>query len=324
MSKSLALVTGSRAAAVDAASKVLTALGVSVTKKDVGAVGSADGKVFIAGPLTKDEVATLGRGLGAPLSSTTTSLAFSAALNPDKTYSDAGFTLVRANVPDPEDVAIPYKERINKFTRAGLTVDKEKAYIAKLAAEVATKAVALAEAHKTRITFLKKPQTAYAQINDLYHDALKKVASEAVSDDNPKGVGLEVAHTTQVANQAIMFSSTLGVIVAPDYSAADTFEMLSVGLGGGAGLVAQVHSGGGNSVYAQAYAEAPAGHDPAANPTGLLIAAAGALRENGAAAEAGKLEAALKKVYSAGGAPEGVHGGKASASAFAEAVAKAL
>ena len=50
-------------------------------------------------------------------------------------------------------------------------------------------------------------------------------------------ISVEVQNTQQVYNSAVMFAKNLGVIVAPDYTAADNFEGITTGIAGGAGLV---------------------------------------------------------------------------------------
>eukprot|EP01062_Namystynia_karyoxenos_P052664 TRINITY_DN4229_c0_g1_i1.p2 TRINITY_DN4229_c0_g1~~TRINITY_DN4229_c0_g1_i1.p2 ORF type:complete len:327 (+),score=122.41 TRINITY_DN4229_c0_g1_i1:82-1062(+) len=326
MSKVLPLITGARRGSVDAVGKVLQALGVSVKPVDVASASASDGNVFLAGPLSKCEIATLGKKLGTPLHTSVTATALPASLNPDPTYADAKFTVVRANVPDPEEAAIPYKERVDRFARNGISNAKEMAYVKDLAAKTAALACATAQEQRAvKVTVLQKPLTALKNINQIFLDAVKAAAAKAVTKEAPTGLSVEVATSTQAVNAAVMFSKTLGVVVVPDYAAADTFEGVAVGVGGGGGLVAQSHRGDGKSVHAQACPEASGKYDPAANPTGALVAAAGALREMGATGEADKLEGALKKVYSSKSVlPSGVQGGKADAAAFADAVAKAL
>lgn len=310
---------------MDAAAKVLQAVGVSLKPVSIANASAADGKVLLAGPLTRDEVAALGAKLGASLHSTTTFTAQSASINPDQTYADAKFTVVRGNIPDPPAVTVPYKERVDRFPKNGIPCAAENEYVKGLAGKTAATAVEIAVEQKlAKVTLLQKPMSALATINQIYADALKAAAAKAVSAEAPTGLSVEVLTSSQAVNAAVMFSKTLGVVVAPDYAAADAFEGIAVGVGGGLGMVSQKHSGDGVSVYAQAGGDSPASLDPSSNPTGLLFAAAGALKESGSTAEAAKIEAAVAKAYSAGTVPAGISGGKADAAAFADAVAKAL
>lgn len=329
MSKTLAFVASSRArstAAVDAATKVLSAVGVTLKPTTVAGASTGDGNVLLAGPLSRDEIKALGAKLGGPLHSSTTLTAPSSAINPDKTYEDAKFAVVRSNIPDPSPVSVSYVDRIDRFPKNGIATTEESAYVKGLAEKTAATAVAVAqEKGVSKVTLVQKPQPSLAGINGIYTEAVKAAAAASISDVTPTGLSVEVITTSQAVNAAVMFSKTLGVVVAPDYAAADSFESICVGVAGGLGMVAQKHSGDGVSVYAQAGGDSPAKFDPSANPTGLLFAAAGALKEMGSSAEADKIVGALGKVYGAGKVlPSDVSGGNANASAFADAVKAAL
>eukprot|EP00754_Rhynchopus_humris_P032159 Rhum_TRINITY_DN15381_c4_g2::Rhum_TRINITY_DN15381_c4_g2_i1::g.154745::m.154745 len=163
----------------------------------------------------------------------------------------------------------------------------------------AAAAVAAAGASK-KVTVLQKPQSAYKQHNALFLNAVKAAAEKAE-------VFVDVQTSQQVVNNAVMFTETLGVVVSPDYQAGDNFEGITTGIAGGTGLASEKLQGESSTFFAQ-----PA--TSGSNPTGLLLAAAGALKQLGLSAEATKIEGAVKKASS----------GSTETAAFTKAVVAAL
>eukprot|EP01061_Rhynchopus_euleeides_P046588 TRINITY_DN891_c0_g1_i1.p2 TRINITY_DN891_c0_g1~~TRINITY_DN891_c0_g1_i1.p2 ORF type:complete len:332 (+),score=140.11 TRINITY_DN891_c0_g1_i1:53-997(+) len=314
MSKVIPFVAGSAAktAVVDAASKVLSSVGVTLKSVSVAeAAGELSSAKFAAGAgLTRSDIDALSKATGQSFHSKVINTASSAALNPDQTYADSTFALVRAFGPASDNAVSPL-DRVDKFPKMGVPVAQDIALVEASFKKTADAAVQVAkDAGAARITVLQKPQSAFKEQNALFLTAIKAAA--------PEGIAVEVQTSQQVYNNAVMFSKTLGVVVTPDYAAGDHIEGITTGVAGGSGLATESLHSETATIFAQPKTDSQ-------NPTGLLLAAAGALKAMGQAAEAGKIEAALKKVYSGkSGLPSDVQGGNADAAAFAKAVSAAL
>ena len=173
MSKTLTFVAGAGAkpAIVEAATKVLSAVGVSVKDSTVAAAKGAE--VALAAGLSASEVRSLG------FHSKTISTATSASLSKDATYAASNLTLVRAL--GPAGGAVPAVERLDKFSKAGIEVDADIAACEASFAKTAAAAVAAAGASK-KVTVLQKPQSAYKQHNALFLTAVKAAAEKVCCD----------------------------------------------------------------------------------------------------------------------------------------------
>eukprot|EP01060_Flectonema_neradi_P030655 TRINITY_DN44_c0_g1_i9.p1 TRINITY_DN44_c0_g1~~TRINITY_DN44_c0_g1_i9.p1 ORF type:complete len:320 (+),score=101.19 TRINITY_DN44_c0_g1_i9:50-1009(+) len=319
MAKVLPFVVGSgKTAAADVVGKVLSAVGVSLKQVTVdGAVEAAKGNggVALAGGLTKCDLKTLGAH------SSVIETAPSASINPDATYSDAAFTVVRSRISNPTGSVIPPSERLDKFAKLGINLESEKATVTADAKQTAAVACDLAqEKGQTKIVVLQKQQSAFKAINDTFLAAVKEVATE-------RGVSIEIQTSQEVANNAVMFSKTLGVVVTPDYEASDVFCGVATGVSGGVGMATVAHSAADATFFGapNQCGSSPAGFSPHTNPTGLLLGAAAALNKMGMAAESSKVSAAIQKTYASGKSlPSDVKGGSADAAAFAAAVASVI
>eukprot|EP01059_Diplonema_ambulator_P011525 TRINITY_DN2147_c0_g1_i1.p1 TRINITY_DN2147_c0_g1~~TRINITY_DN2147_c0_g1_i1.p1 ORF type:complete len:301 (+),score=114.76 TRINITY_DN2147_c0_g1_i1:65-967(+) len=300
MSKVIPFLSATKTAAFEGAAKVLSAAGVSFKE-----VSNAEASgVVVAGGLSRSDLEAL------KVHTSIRSTGASAKLNPDVTYDDADFSVVRSVVP--ADGAVPAVERIDKFAKMGVDMSSEKHLVQANIEKTAQEACALAaETGATKITIFQKPQSAFKEHNALFVVTVKAIAEKA-------DISVEVVHSSQLNNSAVMFSKNLGVVIAPDYSASTVFEKLASGIAGGAGLASETHKAD-NATFFTA-----SSMGSSSNPTGLLLASSRALKSMGFAAEAGKIEAALAKVYKAGTAlPADVKGGKDTA-AFTAAVAAAL
>ncbi|KAJ9471222.1 hypothetical protein DIPPA_23529 [Diplonema papillatum] len=310
MSKAIPFIAGAAKnnAAVEALTKVLSSVGVSLNVVDASALGAS--KVALASGMSKDELAQVSKKLSAPVHSSVLSTGPSAALNTDKTYASAKFTVVSSFVGS--DTPIPVTEKLDKFPRIGVSVASETFWVKASIKESAKVAVAKAAATDSKLTIFQKPQSAFKEHNALFVATVKEVADEA-------GVSVEVMNSQHVFNHAIMFSETLGVVITPCYSSSETFEDLATGIAGGAGMAAKAHKTANATIFAAANEKA------GANPTGLLLAAVDALEAMGMSSEAKKIQAALSKVYTAAKTiPTGVKGGSADPAAFGAAVTAAM
>lgn len=296
MSKALQFIagSGSQKAVVDAASKVLSQVGVSLKETPVASVSG----VAVGSGLCQNDIAAL-KAHSAVLDTTT------AALNPDATFSDSKFTLVRAFAPNPEGHSVAPVDRVDKFAKSGINTADEVALLKASFAKTAALAVkAAADMSATKITVLTKPQTAFKEHNALFLAAVKASAEET-------GVSVEVQTSQQVTNNALMFTKNLGVVVSPDYTASDNFEAISAGIAGGNGLASKAYTSDDATVHVAA---------ASGNPTALLVSAARALKASGDAATAAKIEAGLQKAYAGKVLPADVQGGSADAAKFASAI----
>eukprot|EP01064_Diplonema_japonicum_P011721 TRINITY_DN1916_c0_g1_i4.p1 TRINITY_DN1916_c0_g1~~TRINITY_DN1916_c0_g1_i4.p1 ORF type:complete len:301 (+),score=117.58 TRINITY_DN1916_c0_g1_i4:102-1004(+) len=299
MSKVIPFLSASKCAAFDGASKVLSKVGVSFKQVEHADMNG----VCMAGGLARSELDCL------KVHTTIRSTGAAAKLNPDATYNDADFSVVRSLGVATAD-AVPVTEKVDKFAKLGIDTSSDVELLRANIAKTVQAAIELAaETGASRITVFQKPQSAFKEHNTLFVNTVKEAAEKAE-------VSVEVVNSQQLSNAAVMFSKNLGVIVAPDYSASSNFENLASGIAGGAGMASETHKSDNATIFTSS------SMGSSSNPTGLLIAATQALKAMGLAAEAGKVQAALEKTYKAGTLPSDVKGGKDSA-AFATAVASA-
>ena len=178
MSKVIPFVTGSAAKSqvVDAAAKVLSAVGVTfknVSVSEASAALSGNNGVGAAGGLTRADVAALAAATGQQFHSKVIRTEASAALNPDATYADAKYSFVRAFGPSSSN-AISSVERLDKFPKSGVSAQADAALCEESFKRTAAEAVKVAkETGASRLTILQKPQTAFAQHNALFLSTIK-------------------------------------------------------------------------------------------------------------------------------------------------------
>ena len=177
MAKVLPFVVGSgKTAAADVIGKVLSAVGVSLNQVSVGAgleAAKGNGGVALSGGLTKCDLRTLGAH------SSVMDTSVSAAINPDATFRDAAFTVIRSRTSNVKGSAIPPSERLDKFLKVGINLTEEKASITADAQQTAAVACAVAkEKGYTKVVVLQKQQTALKELNDTFTSAVKEVVND--------------------------------------------------------------------------------------------------------------------------------------------------
>jgi 3-isopropylmalate dehydrogenase len=156
------------------------------------------------------------------------------------------------------------------------------------------------------------------QTDGLFRTVVERVAAEFPD------VRLEVQIVDDFARRLVAEPHSLDVVVLPNLYG-DILSDAAAGLVGGLGVAPSGCYGDAYAYFEPAHGTAPdlAGRGTI-NPTATLLSGAMLLEYLGLAAEAGRLEAAVDRVYADGKALTPDQAGSASAERFCEAVERAL
>lgn len=139
-------------------------------------------------------------------------------------YSSIKTTVIRSILPRRPLHGIQLRDLLDIYPASGIEITEEKEEATKAFTKAAKIAVEKAKSIGTsNITVVVKPATKFQHLNDLF----TKTVGEVIQNE---GLTFEVIHTSQAANELVLFSEKFDVVLTNDDPVCENVQMAFAGV----------------------------------------------------------------------------------------------